>query len=291
MKNASVILILTVMLLFSSIASAANFYIIPDSDTRLLTETELWGWDYETLGYALNEIFARHGYQFQQNGIYDSYFSQQEWYEPNYRYTSNSELMEKELNSVEWKNERLIKEVRNEMKEKGTNNANRLHLADVRSVVSNDNTILYPYYVKLSNGQRLNVYSAPSYDAYRGANGKAMLNTSEGIYVFGWDYGWLMVMYYTNNGAMRVGYVSVNEMRDSVDISRLNFEYSDAVITRTSVLTDDPEMASTQLTRLSKGTQVLYLATYYRDYQWAYVEVEVNGQIMRGFIPAESISY
>lgn len=38
-----------------------NYFIIPDSDTRLLTEEELWGWQYEAVGYIYNEIFARHG--------------------------------------------------------------------------------------------------------------------------------------------------------------------------------------------------------------------------------------
>ena len=45
----------------ASIASGLNnFYIIPDSDSRLLTEDELWDWQYEALGYIYNEIFARH---------------------------------------------------------------------------------------------------------------------------------------------------------------------------------------------------------------------------------------
>ena len=45
-----------------SAASASNFYLIADSDTRELTRDELWEWQYEALGYILNEIFARHGY-------------------------------------------------------------------------------------------------------------------------------------------------------------------------------------------------------------------------------------
>ena len=58
-------LILIVALLLPACSLAADYYIIPDSDTRLLSEHELWDWDYESLGYILNEIFARHGFNFE----------------------------------------------------------------------------------------------------------------------------------------------------------------------------------------------------------------------------------
>ena len=59
--------LLGLMLLLACAAPAAlasgvnNYYIIPDSDTRLLTEEELWGWQYEAVGFIYNEIFARQG--------------------------------------------------------------------------------------------------------------------------------------------------------------------------------------------------------------------------------------
>ena len=52
---------LLVCLFLPCIAFAELAYLIPDSDARQLTEAELWEWDYESLGYILNEIFARHG--------------------------------------------------------------------------------------------------------------------------------------------------------------------------------------------------------------------------------------
>lgn len=54
-----------------------NYFIIPDSDTRLLTEEELWGWQYEAVGYIYNEIFARHGRPFRAGEKYDVYFRSQ----------------------------------------------------------------------------------------------------------------------------------------------------------------------------------------------------------------------
>ena len=45
-------------------------YIIPDSNTRALTEGELWAYTREALRYIRNELLARHGYIF---GDYDIY--------------------------------------------------------------------------------------------------------------------------------------------------------------------------------------------------------------------------
>ena len=45
-------------------AKAERVWLIEDSNTRKLTKAELWQWNYEALGYILNEIFARHGYVF-----------------------------------------------------------------------------------------------------------------------------------------------------------------------------------------------------------------------------------
>lgn len=63
-----------------------NYFIIPDSDTRLLTEEELWGWQYEAVGYIYNEIFARHGRPFRAGEKYDVYFRSQAWYQVNSQY-------------------------------------------------------------------------------------------------------------------------------------------------------------------------------------------------------------
>ena len=56
-----------------------NYFIIPDSDTRLLTEEELWGWQYEAVGYIYNEIFARHGRPFRSGASYRSVASTDRW--------------------------------------------------------------------------------------------------------------------------------------------------------------------------------------------------------------------
>lgn len=90
-----------------SAASASNFYLIADSDTRELTRDELWEWQYEALGYILNEIFARHGYHFIPGQKYDNYFRAQTWYRENEQYDSNQGIYKRLMTDVEWRNERL----------------------------------------------------------------------------------------------------------------------------------------------------------------------------------------
>ena len=104
-------LFLVIALAGSLAVSAAlgdSMYIIPDSDTRKLTEEELWEWDYESLGYILNEIYARHGYDFGAGEKYENYFSTLPWYTPN-ESDDNNQACYGQLNSTEWYNEALIK--------------------------------------------------------------------------------------------------------------------------------------------------------------------------------------
>ena len=105
-------LCLTLVLLLGASAQASNFYLIEDSDTRLLTRSELWEWQYDALGYVFNEIFARHGYHFEAGGKYESYFKAQDWYEENETYATNQEIYHNLMTSIDWQNERLCKEVR-----------------------------------------------------------------------------------------------------------------------------------------------------------------------------------
>lgn len=112
------LMVLAALLLSIGIASAELNYILPDSNSRELTWDEVARWDYETLGYAFNEIFARHGYVFHPGEKYDNYFSCQPWYTPN-RDTNNQRAVYPYLNATEWANYELIKEVRDYKAENG----------------------------------------------------------------------------------------------------------------------------------------------------------------------------
>ena len=118
MKKWIIVILIIILLPSIALAGGGRKYIIPDSDTRLLSEAELWEWDYESLGYILNEIFARHGYNFIPGEKYDTYFSRLSWYEPNAD-SDNRRACYPKLSSLEWDNERLVKDVREDMRTMG----------------------------------------------------------------------------------------------------------------------------------------------------------------------------
>ncbi len=60
--------------------TANDNYILPDSDTRYYTESELSGLSEDELRLARNEIYARHGRKFDAEDLQE-YFGNQSWYE------------------------------------------------------------------------------------------------------------------------------------------------------------------------------------------------------------------
>lgn len=262
-------------------------YLIPDSDTRLLTREELWGWDYESLGYILNEIFARHGYNFIAGQKYDNYFRCMPWYTPNAD-SDNQRACYSQLTSTEWANEHLVKEVRAEMRALDTLNEGAKSVWDYFS--SGFDTLQGFDYLTVQPGQKWAVYSAPSKSSWRGAKGKALVNTNGAVYAAGWESGWLLVMYETNNGSVRVGYVNSADMKHVPDMNRLlSFEYTEAQITRRCTLTDDPAQCFATVTVLEPGDTVTYLTCFFNQQAWAYVETTVSGKTARGFIPIDAL--
>ncbi len=280
---------LCALMLFGAQAMASNFYIIPDSDTRRLTEEELWEWQYDALGYAMNEIFARHGYHFEPGGKYEGYFKSQNWYHENEKYATNKEIYDHLMTDVEWANERLIKDVRAQMRAAGTYNESGKPLPEVdyepeiAGIFSNFEEI------SLKPNIRMSVYSGPGKQYYRGADGKAMASSNGRIYACGWENGYLMIMYWTNNGSVRVGFVPAGEISGEVDLPGLDFAYEDAKITKKCGLTDDPAMTRQIICSLQKGEKVTYLGSYVNSSSWAYVETETDGKPVRGFIPSDRV--
>ena len=116
-----IILVLMLITLLPTVAFAGGQYIIPDSHIRYLTRPELWEWNYESLGFILNEIFARHGYNFEVGKKYYNYFNDRPWYTPN-EDPNNQRACYSQLSNLEWENEHLVKVVREEMRNLGTKN-------------------------------------------------------------------------------------------------------------------------------------------------------------------------
>lgn len=271
-------------------AMASNFYIIPDSNSRNLTREELWEWQYEALGYILNEIFARHGYHFNPGEKYDNYFRSQLWYRENTTYRTNQEIYDKLMNNIEWNNQRLVKDVRQEMRNQGTTNPDGKALPTVSYEPPISGAFSSFKEAYFAADQRLAVYTGPGEHYYRAADGKALASTNGSIYVGGWDNGWLFVMYWTNDGHVRVGYANSADFKDKINASMLTFNSAPATVNRKVTITDDPVATYQRLATLESGTKVTYLTEYVNEYRWAYVEVTVNGQRMRGFVEADAVT-
>ncbi|NLD52799.1 MAG: YARHG domain-containing protein [Clostridiales bacterium] len=282
MRKAIVILLLALLVMLTPLmAAASNFFVFPDSDRRLLTKEEIWEWQYDALGYAFNEIFARNGRPFERGGKYDLYFRSQTWYKVDPNYPAVGEI----ANSIEWQNEHLIKVVRDEMRALGTKNPDGKAIPiPFDDKIYNLLSGFQEQYFK--QDQKLKVFDGPGQHYRCGANGKAAVSTNGRVYAAGWESGWLMVMYQVNSGGVRVGFVSPTEFKDKLDhLPQLQFAQTPARTTRQSQLTEDPVMALTPIASLPAGTPLMWLSRFYSaNAAWDYVELTYQGQLMRGFL-------
>ena len=87
----------------------ASDYLLPDSNSRYLTEADLSGLSHEQLCLARNEIFARHGRIFKTPEI-AAYFNTKSWYKGT---VSPENFNEKVLNQYEWANISFIRDYEN----------------------------------------------------------------------------------------------------------------------------------------------------------------------------------
>ncbi len=85
---------------------SGDSYIFPHSSTRKLTRREVLAIAQSQWGFARNEIYARHGYVFKTKK-YKDYFAKKYWYTP-------GGFSDKDLNSTEWYNMELIKDLEEE---------------------------------------------------------------------------------------------------------------------------------------------------------------------------------
>ena len=264
-----------------------DFYLIPDSDTRVLTKEEIWKWDYESLWYLINEIFAGHGFVFKEGGQFESYFSRQAWYTPNNDTRANKQAYAA-TNNIEWQNEHLIKVVQEEMKALDTKNTEGTR--NWKDAIPPEGMLSGFVSGKIGKSKTWPVYAAPSSNAWRGANGKACYNAGYNYWAAGWENGWLLVLYETNKGSVRIGYAQPSY--DTGITSQLSFSYMDATVVQDVTLTDDPMLTNSPVGKLRAGDHVTYLTTFYgygAEKAWAYVETTVDGLTARGFVPTYTL--
>ena len=132
------------------------------------------------------------------------------------------------------------------------------------------------------------VYSAPSSDAYRCANGKASCSTDAPMADGGFVNGWLLVRYETNRGNYRVGYIPPKYVRNYKSHMAPHFGYIPAVADDTIPVTDNPMAHGTSFAELAPG-EAFHVISRYNYHQkkgldWWYIEFEVGGQVAYGFI-------
>ena len=276
--------------LTAPLCALADHQYLLDSDTRLISESELWAWDRESLSFMFNEIFARHGYPFEAGGKFYNWFNAQPWYQA-VRIVTKEQAVAK-ATDLEWKNYYTIKSVISQMDAVGWpyRAAAGSGLKSWRNLTPPDASLKLTgfTYLTLSANQKLDVYSAPSASSWRGANGKAMVNTNGAVWGAGWENGWLLVFYETNNGSVRVGYVNGAKISGRVSLNdQLYFDRSSCRLSASAALTDDPLRTMTTIANLRAGDTVTYLTTVTNQNGWSfdYIETTVSGKLARGFIP------
>ena len=140
--------------------------------------------------------------------------------------------------------------------------------------------------IKFQNGQKYPVYSGPSASYERAANGKAIVSTNDWIQVFGSENGYILIQYAIDSSRMRFGYIEASSLPKNASVAPLQFEYSNAVITQSVNMTDDPLNSQTMVRTLSANQQVKRLAAMG---SWVYIEVS-GATPIRGFVPASAVS-
>lgn len=84
--------------------SVSGDYVIPDSSTSYLTESDLYGLSKEQLSIARNEIYARNGRLFQDQDL-QNYFNSKSWY---HGFVAPEDFTLDMLNNYEYDNINLI---------------------------------------------------------------------------------------------------------------------------------------------------------------------------------------
>ena len=278
-------------LLVPVFAAADSLYIIPDSDTRALTYDELWEYRYDTLLYAFNEIYARHGYKFETGSRCYNWFNQMPWYHANEsESSSNHHEAYSQCSTIENRNVDLIKAVRRDMRDQGVTNKGGIGMP--KPPAANVNKPRGFEYVDLAAKQKLPVFTAPSIDAYRANNGKATCSTNGAVYGLGWENGWMLMLYEANGaGQYRVGYVDSGKIKGTLPrLDQLNWDENECELLNAAALTDDPAQTGKTLASLPAGTKVTFLTTMYNSTGWDYIETTIGGQTARGFIPSGNLS-
>ena len=90
-------------------------YILPESNSRVLTESDISGLSLKEINYAKNEIYARHGRKFDSKEL-QTYFKSKSWYHPT---IDPDDFSDKVFNRYEKKNTQFLAEKEEAMQKGG----------------------------------------------------------------------------------------------------------------------------------------------------------------------------
>lgn len=131
------------------------------------------------------------------------------------------------------------------------------------------------------------VYTGPGEEYLVAAKGKAKVSTNDTIRCFGrLEDWWVLVEYGVSGSQRRIGCIDLSDHMETIDESRmLPLADQSFLLTNPIALTDDPNGSAKSLGKISG--EVTLLA--YKNPDWAYVEGELDGQPVRGFLPERSL--
>lgn len=95
-------------------ATNASEYIFPYANERLIARGEYENLDAASLRLAINEIYARHGRQYDTQDL-NAYFSSKSWYRPQYSKSKFDKIENQVLNSYERENIKILTEYRDSL--------------------------------------------------------------------------------------------------------------------------------------------------------------------------------
>ena len=134
------------------------------------------------------------------------------------------------------------------------------------------------------------VYTAPSEDSIRLADGKASCSVETEIAVAGHVNGWLMVRYdigkkNEKDREARVGYIPPNYSKKYLTgRGKIEFDAVAVKLASDAEITDNPRHNHKAYGTLSTGTDITILAKYTYTGNWWYIETMLDGKLTRGFI-------
>lgn len=144
-----------------------------------------------------------------------------------------------------------------------------------------------PKEIEFTGGQSYPVYLGPGEAYARSGDGKGQVSTNGWIQVFGAYDGQIMIQYSISADRFRIGWIDASALPKGADVPQLAFDNLPQTITEDCALTDDPIKSRTAMAQLKAGTQVVSLADFG---DFFYIEVELNGETVWGFVPADAIS-